>query len=255
MANHTIDAESVKKIKSLLELCNIAKIDRMIIDADGIRGINADKNLLVLADQHSPLYPNLHGLTLCVIGRIQTLQSRISMAGDEFELIAVTNDANPADIESLRINSKLIKTTFKASNSALATNNIPRNVKAVYQWDVHLTPDVIAAFNTAQSQTGGKLASLISRSSGVTMDFVSKDSEDIITVNVADSVDWVGEGDTPADSTFVHNYNVKNLIPLLKQAATGDSHVVFTVSAVGVSTFTLSGVQMIVVPQKNMNQG
>lgn len=210
---------SVTNLSKLLKVASIVKIDRLIIEDGTIRGIDDNQTVVIISKNDVPDF----GGSRAGLMNLNVLANRLNLfAADKMEIEAVEvpnrNDSEVNDVAAFKIAANKSKFEFKLGRADLV--KAPKKMNDDFVWcvkmkDVGDIKTIMSASNTIDSEQ----IAIVSKQNGeVSLELVDSATQDTFTIQIAEEAEWLGDEDRPTQS-FVHYYNVKALLPLLKAAA------------------------------------
>ena len=108
-----LSTEDTKNLKTLLEVCLVADIDSIIIDADSARGANASKTCAIISKANLPKFPQKIGLS-----RISALKARLDLFQAK-DTVIDAKETQRDEISQLEISSSRSKVQFRCTSTML----------------------------------------------------------------------------------------------------------------------------------------
>jgi hypothetical protein len=245
---HKLTTESIAILEELLSACTMVKIDKLKIEPNLVSGIDEDKSIVLISETK---IPDFGGMSFAVT-RLSTLNNRINLMkdGGGFEITAEPSPNKPLEVCALKLNNKATKSEFKATNPEVVKT--PKSVKDNPSWLVTITAEMAQVAAGAANNIGAARVILSSRAAGgVHFEMQDDKTQDTFSVQIADEAMWVPTDQptpTGADAAFVHYYNSKTLMPLIKAAAdTGNVDLIVT--SRGILQLDVKGFTFTIIPK------
>lgn len=245
---HTLTPESIAILEELLSACTMVKIDKLKIEPNLVSGIDEDKTIVLISENK---IPDFGGKTFAVT-RLGTLNTRINLMkdGEGFSISGEPAPNKPDEIYSLKLSNKATKSEFRATNPDVVKT--PKSVKDTPHWLVNITSQMASVAAQAANNIGATRVILSARAAGgVHFEMQDDKTQDTFSVEIADEAMWIPTDQpnpTGNDATFVHYYNSKTLMPLIKAAAeAGDVNMVVT--SRGILQLDVKGFTFTIIPK------
>jgi len=239
-----LSKNSIEKLKDLISAASVVDIDQIIIDEDGVRGINETRSVVLFAKSE---IEELEGLSVGFT-RLGTLASRISLIRDvDGPTITLKTDGDK--VAALEISGKGTKVGYRCA--ATDTIKTPKRLTDVAQWGIDIGSDDIPTITAALKAMGSSKRVNINTRTGseVFLELVDEENQDAFTIKIADGAEYLG-GDDPKSNIFVHTYPAAQFMAVLKAATASDGKISFQIGAAGTLQIKVGDYQLVVVSQR-----
>lgn len=234
----------VVKLENIINAARAATIDRLIIESPKgkaqrkARGIDEKKTVVIISDFEIPdLNDKVLGLN-----RLNLLQDRINLVKDAPDFsIDLTTTSGP-DISQVTLTGGKTKTTFKCA-SAEFIRGIPKGVNDTWKFTFDIPVATITHLSSAVNAMAAELMTITGKKSNVEVEIqdVNKDS---FSTQLSDNLQKLDESDV---NSFVFNYPIKTLLPLLKKHDSGDV-ITLVIGEKGILQLVIGGHTIMVLP-------
>ena len=233
-----LSPESIANLEKILSTCSIASIDAIIIDEEGVRGINENKSCVIISNTNVPKLPESFKMGLTRLG---VLTNRLSLfkSDPQITVDAKENDQR-AEISSLEVSSPTAKVQFRCTSSALI--KAPKKINDTVKFSLSINKDQVPFILSGAKSMSAKFAVLAGKKDGIFFEFTDS-NQDTFSTKVSDSNDLI----------FANCYAADVLLPLIKSAAAGmaDSENILSIEIgeIGTARLQINGYDLTVLPQ------
>lgn len=229
--------DEIKYIENAARTAMMFKVDNIIIDEEGCRGI--DDGRTVWMRQGANTLPALTFDSIC-IQRVPLFLSRLDIARtqEQFEVDASLHD--DGWIQCLTFKGKGTKIEYRGSNPI--KTKIPKNLNDDRAMQVKLNGEVILLMQKGQAAMGAELVNIISNDE-VTFEFMDV-NRDVFSYTFPDKAESLTDEDV---TKFAHKYPIKLILSMFKQDPDG----YFSVGGrIGTLSVKINGIDVYIIPQK-----
>lgn len=233
-----LSPESIAYLDKILSTCAIAGIDAIIIDADGVRGINENKTCVIISQTQIPKLPELYKMGLT---RLNVLTNRLSLFKSDPQIsVEAKENEQRTEISSLEVSSPSAKVQFRCTSSSLI--KAPKKINDTAKFVLTINKEQVPFILSGAKSMSAKFAILAGKKDGVFFEFTDS-NQDTFSTKVAESNDLI----------FANCYAAEVLLPLIKSAAANlsDSENVISIEIgeIGTAQLMINGYALTVLPQ------
>jgi len=236
----TLKKSSIQELITLLKTCKILNAENLIIDSDGIRAEVPGEGIFIL-DNNS----TIEGLDNLGVTRISTLFNRIMLFNDEsfdMDVELKEKDNKTKIISRLVLSNDLTVIEFRCAD--------PANLKVLKRFkdpigytfelnstSVALLARIVSAMNTDIGTFTSKKNSIYFKVSDVDGDSFTHLISSTFDIRLED-----------IEKNFSFNYNLKKLLPVIKNAAERGENLIINITTRGFINLELNGLPVYMAP-------
>lgn len=230
-----IDTKIIQYIENVVTTAQKVGIEDLIIEEDLIRGIDESRTVVM---NHTTNIPDLP-FTGIGLSRINVFLSRLQIIkGQEKFAVTATTDDSEGFVKTLLMSGGGVKIDFRCANPK--TIQAPKAISDTLKCMVPLDAEAVVLLSKAQSAMSADNVTIISNDDGVSFELYDVNS-DKFTHNIDVKVEELNGGDT----TFVHTYPLKIVLPLFKENVESN----FAIGEKGIMNIQMNGINLFVLPQ------
>ena len=233
-----LSKREVDYISNVVSHAKMLGIDNIIIEAGQIRGIDANRTMLIL---HNKSVPDFSFGSVC-INRLAVLKSRLELASGEIQMDAEVENEGTTDafIRTIKIKSGALKVDYRCANPA--TVRIPKAINDPVAYTLRMTPDAVNML-----QKGGTAMDatevFLSQRNGVVCLEITDINGDMLNFTMSGTAAATND-DLPVD--FTYKYPIKLFHAFFKSTP----NATFTLTKQGFLFVDISGITTILIPLK-----
>ncbi len=230
-----LDEKLIHYIENVVNTAQKVGIEDLIIEEDLIRGIDESRTVVM---NHTSNIPDLP-FSAIGLSRINVFVSRLHIVKgqEKFAVNATTDDGNEF-VKTLLMSAKGVKVDFRCANPK--TIQAPQSINDTLKCMVPLDAEAVVLLAKAQSAMSADNVTIISNDKGVSFELYDVNS-DKFTKTFDAKVEELNGGET----TFVHTYPLKIVLPLFKENVEGN----FAIGEKGIMNIQMNGINLYVLPQ------
>lgn len=196
--------------ENIISVCSAVNIDSIIIEDGMIRGINDEKNCVILSSSN---IPNL-GTSKLGLARMSVLAARINVlkSSKNFNIEAVVN--NKDEITHLRLSGGGAKVEFRCAAPSII--KAPKAVNDAPCWRLEISKEQAEMVISAVRVMGAKTI-VIAKKGGSAIIECSDSNNDVFSITLEKNPEWVNEENSSPAVAFAYYYPANILLSLLKQ--------------------------------------
>lgn len=237
-----MSAENIELLQNIVKTAALAGINNVVISDQLIKGIDDNKNVVIISDLPKKIKLDDIGL-----GRISVLQNRFSMLSEDskFEVQFDTKvNGNATEfIKTLSMKGGGMKLDYQCQNPH--TINAPKQIKDTFNHTIDINDEDINTIFRGCKAMG-------STSDEMSLSFDGK----VLKCNISDVSGDMFEFKTNAKVTgtskFEFKYNVGKILPLLKAADAEKGVKTIEIGTKGIVKLSLNGLNLYITPLINV---
>lgn len=238
-----LSQDSIKKLDLLLQSAALVNIDKLILSAGSIRGIDDKKSVALITDQNVPDFEDF----VVGLNRLPVLADRLNLVKNDEKcgIEVIESTQRPGEVQSLSLTSSNAKVQYRCS-SAEAIRGVPKAINDTIFWLVTLDQSMVPTITQAAGAMKADRLIVTAKTDGVYFEFVDTNN-DTFSMKISDTAEWVPPDQDAKQLQFVTSYPIKSCIPLIRAAAK-DGAVSLMFGERGIMSIDVNGYTFMVLP-------
>lgn len=234
-----LSTQDVSNLTGILTTCSVGSIETLIIEDGTVRGINGEKNFVIISNHEVPKLSQKMG-----ISRLPALRQRLELFSNNPATVIEAKETDRGEISSLEISAGRNKAQFRCTSTMLVKAPKSINDEAIFR--VFIKKDELKLLLSAIRVMGGKNVQLVIKKDRSATIALTDSTNDVFTAILDTPVEVLsGEHDS------VVHYYLAEIISAALRAGPDVEITELKVGARGAMWYAINGHPVVILPKIN----
>jgi hypothetical protein len=233
-----ISKENVEYLKKVIRVAKVLKVENVVLDNEAVRGFFQEEGIIILQRNNLPTFE----FKTLGIGRIATLDSRLTMLGEDVTVEFEEREKTPTDkiVSKLSLSNSRTVVDFKCADPNTFTAKAPKVLKDPIFFTFKISQESILTLSKAQGAMKGENITLKGTKKGVVAKLNDVEG-DMLSHVISDTLTFAPDA---TEDKFQGIFKLKILMPILKNAISETNELIVNITQRGLLNISFWGIDI-----------